>query len=294
GAVPAGRGGEMAEVTPLHQVKGLLLDAASQLGKVDVAARRNYVSALLLLKRSSDVFAEASARVHARELARTGDEAEAAEAAGDPDEYTEEVFVPPESSWQRLLGSTRVVGEVLNGALGGLEKYNADLAGILTHIDFNRTPGGARLNDETLTGLIRTFDRVSLRDADLEFPGLIGGVEQRRHVHAGVDRPADGPARGARAGPGRLRPVRGVRRPAHPGAAVRRRPLPRQIGASGVGRAGGLGAPVGQRAAQPSLPRDPGRRRPARRHVARSQAPCWKGGQAVRPRAVRSRVLRLL
>lgn len=164
----------MAEVTTLHQVKELLLDAASQLGKVDVAARRNYVSALLLLKRSSDVFAEASARVHARELARTGDEAEAAEAAGDPDEYTEEVFVPPESSWQRLLGSTRVVGEVLNGALGGLEKYNADLAGILTHIDFNRTPGGARLNDETLTGLIRTFDRVSLRDADLEFPGLIG------------------------------------------------------------------------------------------------------------------------
>ena len=53
------------------------------------------------------------------------------------------MFVPPESSWQRLLGSTRVVGEVLNGALGDLGKYNADLAGILTHIDFNGPRRGA-------------------------------------------------------------------------------------------------------------------------------------------------------
>jgi type I restriction enzyme M protein len=164
----------VAEVTTLQRVEALLLDAASQLRKVDVAARRNYVSALLLLKRSSDVFDEARSRVHARELARTGDEAEATEAAGDPDEYTEDVFVPPESSWPLLLGSTRMVGEALNGALGGLENYNIDLAGVLTHIDFNRTPGGARLGDDTLTGLVRTFNEVSLRDADLEFPGLIG------------------------------------------------------------------------------------------------------------------------
>jgi type I restriction-modification system DNA methylase subunit len=116
----------MAEVTTLRRVEELLVEAASQLRKVDAAARRNYVSALLLLKWSSDVFTEAGARVHARELARTGDEAEAAEAAGDPDEYTEEVFVPPESSWPRLLGSTRMVGKAL-------------------------------------TGLVRTFDEVSLR-----------------------------------------------------------------------------------------------------------------------------------
>lgn len=171
---PARGGGAVAEVTTLRQVEALLLDAASQLGKIDVAARRNYVSALLLLKRSSDVFDEARARVRAREFARTGDEAEAAEAAGDPDEYTEEIFVPPESSWSRLLGSTRMVGRALNDALKGLEDCNADLAGVLTHIDFNRSPGGARPGDETLTGLIRTFNEVSLRDADLEFPELIG------------------------------------------------------------------------------------------------------------------------
>lgn len=84
----------VAQVTTLHQVRSLLLDAASRLGKIDVAARRNYVSALLLLKRSSDAFDEARARVYGRELARTGDEA-AADAADDPDAYIDEIFVPP-------------------------------------------------------------------------------------------------------------------------------------------------------------------------------------------------------
>ncbi|NVI86043.1 class I SAM-dependent DNA methyltransferase [Actinomadura sp. BRA 177] len=161
-------------VTTLHQVRSLILDAAAQLKKIDVAASRNYVSALLLLKRSSDVFDEASARVYDRELARTGDDAEAVKAAGDPEEYTDVIFVPPESAWSGLLGVTSQVGNALHEALKGLEKYNSDLAGVLSHIDFNKSLGGTRFRDEALTSLIRRFDEVSLRDADLEFPGLVG------------------------------------------------------------------------------------------------------------------------
>ncbi|MEU6749205.1 class I SAM-dependent DNA methyltransferase [Spirillospora sp. NPDC046719] len=169
----------MTRVTTLRQVESLVSEAAERLGKIDVAARRNYVSALLLLKRCSDVFDESRSRVHARELARTGDAAEAAEAAADPDEYTDVIFVPPESSWPRLLGVTNMVGPALNGALQGLEKYNPDLANVLSHIDFNRDTGGARLRDAMLTDLIRLFNDVSLRNADLEFPELIGDAYER-------------------------------------------------------------------------------------------------------------------
>jgi type I restriction enzyme M protein len=177
----------MGQVTTLHQVEALLLAAASRFGKIDVATRRNYVFVLLLLKRSWDVFDDARNRVHARELARTGDEEEAREAADDPDEYTDEIFVPKDSVWPGLLARTSMVGNALNQALRGLEEHNADLTGVLTHIDFNRTPGGARPDDRTLIDLIRTFDNFSLRDADVEYPGLIGDAyESLLTVFAGA------------------------------------------------------------------------------------------------------------
>jgi type I restriction enzyme M protein len=164
------------ERVTLRRLEQLLVDAAELLGKMDVAAKRNYVFALLLLKRCSDAFDEARERVYAAELARTGSEHEAAEIADDPDEYTTHVFVPEVSGWAGLATVHRLVGNRLNDALKGLETYNADLAGALGHIDFNRAPGGERPDDPTLVALVRMLSGVSLRDEDLEFPDLIGSV----------------------------------------------------------------------------------------------------------------------
>jgi len=165
----------VAKVT-LRRLEQLLLDAADLLGKMDVTAKRNYVFALLLLKRCSDAFDEAWERVRSDELARAGSEEEAEDLAEDPDEYTTHVFVPPVSRWAGLLAQTQRVGNRLNEALSGLEMYNADLAGALSHIDFNRAPGGERPDDPTLVALVRMLSDVPLGYDDLEFPDLIGSV----------------------------------------------------------------------------------------------------------------------
>ncbi len=260
-------------VTTLHQVRSLILDAAAQLKKIDVAASRNYVSALLLLKRSSDVFDEASARVYDRELARTGDDAEAVKAVSDPEEYTDVIFVPPESAWSGLLGVTSQVGNALHEALKGLEKYNSDLAGVLSHIDFNKSLGGTRFRDEALTSLIRRFDEVSLRDADLEFPGLVGDAYEsllatspasqgsRAATCIGLGCSADGRVGRSGTGSHGLRSLCRVGWPAHPGTPPRCRPSSRPCRVSRAGRAGARRRSVGERATQPGLPRHPGRRR---------------------------------
>lgn len=165
----------MAKVT-LRQLEQLLLDAAELLGKMDVTAKRNYVFALLLLKRCSDAYDEARESIYAHELARTGSEQAAKELADDPDEYTTHVVVPAVSRWGGLVSENRLMGNRLNAALKGLEEYNTDLAGSLGHIDFNKAPGGERPDDSTLVALVRMLSDVSLRDEDLEFPDLIGSV----------------------------------------------------------------------------------------------------------------------
>jgi type I restriction enzyme M protein len=165
----------VAKVT-LRQLEQLLLDAAELLGKMDVTAKRNYVFALLLLKRCSDAFDEARETVYAEELSRTGSERAAEELADDPDEYTTHVFVPAVSRWTGLVTQTNRLGNRLNDALKGLEEFNTDLAGSLSHIDFNKAPGGERPDDATLVALVRMLSDVRLRDEDLEFPDLIGAV----------------------------------------------------------------------------------------------------------------------
>ncbi|GAA2606678.1 class I SAM-dependent DNA methyltransferase [Actinomadura fulvescens] len=163
----------MAKVT-LHQLDQLLMDTAELLGKMDITAKRNFVFALLLLKRSSDAFAEAAERVRADELALGSTEEEARAAADDPELYTEHVFVPPEARWTSLAALTKMVGNKLNEALTALERHNMDLAGVLRHVDFNKAPGGERLTDGTLVQMIRLLSQVRLGDQDLEFPDLIG------------------------------------------------------------------------------------------------------------------------
>lgn len=163
----------MSRVT-LPQLENLLLEAANGLGKLDVSAKRNYVFALLLLKRCSDAFEQAWRRAYDAELARTRDPAEATEAADDPETYGTEVFIPPESRWASLAGRSMGMGGHLNAALHGLEKNNEDLDGVLRHIDFNRAPDGAQLKNAALVELVRLFSGIRLRDEDLEFPDLIG------------------------------------------------------------------------------------------------------------------------
>ncbi|MFF3439613.1 N-6 DNA methylase [Streptosporangium sp. NPDC002721] len=163
----------MSRVT-LVQLENLLLEAANGLGKLDISAKRNYVFALLLIKRCSDVFERSWQDQYDAELARSNDPGEATEAADDPEAYGTEVFVPPDSRWAKLVARSTKMGGHLNAALHGLERHNEDLDGVLRHVDFNQAPDGTQLKDSTLVELVRLFARLRLADEDLEFPDLIG------------------------------------------------------------------------------------------------------------------------
>ncbi len=68
------------------------------------------------------------------------------------------------------------VADGLNKALAALEEHNQALAGVLTHIDFNRQVGRSRIPDVKLRELIKHFSRYRLRNEDFVFPDLLGAA----------------------------------------------------------------------------------------------------------------------
>jgi type I restriction enzyme M protein len=57
-----------------------------------------------------------------------------------------------------------------------LEYCNRSLEGVLGHIDFNRKAGKTKMPDRKLRDLINHFNKYRLRNADFEFPDLIGAA----------------------------------------------------------------------------------------------------------------------
>ena len=64
----------------------------------------------------------------------------------------------------------------LNKALAALEEHNQALAGVLTHIDFNRQVGRSRIPDVKLRELIKHFSRYRWRNEDFVFLTCWGSV----------------------------------------------------------------------------------------------------------------------
>ena len=126
--------------------------------KVDVTAYQEYFFGLLFLKRCSDLFEERREQVAC-------DERDA-------------LYVPPEARWSFLCSRAADEGNAarLDQALAALERENASLQGALGHLSFSYRPGRTRLTEQTLRDLLRHFSRYRLRDADLEFPDLLGAA----------------------------------------------------------------------------------------------------------------------
>lgn len=135
--------------------------------KVDTSAYQEYFFGLLFLKRCSDLFEErweqlAGCGLDAPQRARFGDT----------------LYVAPEARWSFLCSCAANEGNAarLDQALAALERENASLRGALGHLSFSSRPGRARLTEQTLRDLLRHFSRYRLRDADLEFPDLLGAA----------------------------------------------------------------------------------------------------------------------
>lgn len=166
-------GAVKVDATEVHPGEHLTLDklerylwsAADILrGSIDSSDYKNYILGLLFVKRVSDRFDE-----ECEALIEHGHEPE------DKDEH--QFFVPKKARWSELQKQATNVGEKLNVACSALEDANpVALQGVLAGIDFNdeRRLGDAKNRDIVLGKLVQHFAKLSLKNADLSEPDMLG------------------------------------------------------------------------------------------------------------------------
>lgn len=157
-----------SEGLTVDQLERHLWSAADILrGSIDSSDYKNYIFGLLFLKRISDVFEE---------------EAEKLLAQGEPEDVawedrdSHQFFVRKRARWSELRKVASNIGEALNRACSALEEDNSSLDGILAGIDFNdeRKLGDGKNRDTVLSKLVQHFSKLSLRNASLSEPDMLG------------------------------------------------------------------------------------------------------------------------
>lgn len=135
---------------------------------------KEYIFAMLFLKRCNDTFHARQEEIIKEQLLNGTSQKEAEEIAENKMSYRSLFFVPPTSRWNYLVNQAhKNIGNYLNEALGGLEKCNCSLKGIFSSIDFNRKIYGGSENDSSLRELIHHFNALNLSDRNKEAQELL-------------------------------------------------------------------------------------------------------------------------
>ena len=153
---------------------------------MDAAEYKNYIIALLFLKRINDQF-EIDRELLKNELKKkypNADEITINEELDYPEKY--KCYVPILARWKYLLhplndeGEELSYGDAITTALAEVEKNNSLLlSGVLSKTKFNElnTKGERVLDDETLSAILKDFnDFPKLQDENFEFPDLLGAA----------------------------------------------------------------------------------------------------------------------